>query len=93
MIGLPSSLTENVEIFQINENILNISFCHVPKAASSTWLKIFATLSNITVTNFDVHTKISEKYGIGIQKFIEDYANYKSIKITCIRHPFERLVT
>ena len=69
------------------------AYCHVPKAASTTWMLALAQINQ--VENFTqlmneglLHGHMMHEYGIPETKL-----NKEAFTFTFLRHPFERLVS
>jgi hypothetical protein len=83
-------------IFVTNKSGL-LAYCHVPKAASTTWMLAFAQMNSLTsnVTEMEelfasgrLHGKMMERYG-GLAEDLPSAA----FTFTFLRHPFERIVS
>ena len=89
--------TEKDIVKFITDNDGLMAFCHIPKAASTTWMFTFAKINELT-TNISelqnmyktgrLHAIMFDHYG-----FLEDTVPENSFKFTFIRHPFERIVS
>jgi len=77
----------------ITDENKSLAYCHVPKAASTTWMVAFAKTNS--VANFTemlqrvaLHEALLEKFAIDGEKLESD-----TFTFTFIRHPFHRIVS
>ena len=77
----------------ITDENKSLAYCHVPKAASTTWMVAFAKTNG--VANFTemlqrvaLHEALLEKFAIDGEKLESD-----TFTFTFIRHPFHRIVS
>ena len=73
-----------------------IAYCHVPKAASTTWMVAFAKNNNVSnyaelIQKDLLHEKILNNYVIDPERLIEK--NTDIFTFTFVRHPFHRIVS
>ena len=89
--------TEKDIVKFITDNDGLMAFCHIPKAASTTWMFTFAKINELTSNISELqnmyktgklHAIMFDHYG-----FLEDTVPESSFKFTFIRHPFERIVS
>ena len=69
------------------------AFCHVPKAASTTWMLALAQINQ--VDNFTALMENGELHGYMLHEFgmPETNLSKNALTFTFLRHPFERLVS
>lgn len=70
-----------------------LAYCHVPKAASTTWMLAMASINNVSLEEdldpvLSIHDKMLKTYGV-----LDTELSPSAIKFTFIRHPFERIVS
>ena len=77
----------------ITDENKSLAYCHVPKAASTTWMVAFAKTNS--VANFTemlqrvaLHEALLEKFAIDGEKLESN-----TFTFTFIRHPFHRIVS
>ena len=78
-----------------------MEYCHVPKAASSTWMYALAKINKLTpdinelkelLQKGTLHGIMFEKYG-HFEDDLPDNGSSAAFKFTFVRHPFERIVS
>ena len=74
----------------------NIAYCHVPKAASTTWMVAFAKNNNVSnyielLQKDLLHEKILNNNVIDPDRLMKE--NTTIFTFTFIRHPFHRIVS
>ena len=92
-----SNKSEKDVVKFITDQNKHFAYCHIPKAASSTWMVTIAQINKLTsnatelmqfVENGSLHDTMWKRYG-----FFEDNVPESAFKFTFIRHPFERIVS
>ena len=83
---------ENVTLIVSGDGTLE--YCHVPKAASTLWMKAFAALNNDRGDE-DIHKYMLRNYFKVHERGKEDEDNMaiSKIRFLFVRHPFHRLAS
>ena len=88
-----STFSTKDDIHFVSDKNSQWAYCHVPKAASTTWMLALAQINQ--VENFTqlmneglLHGHMMHEYGIP-----ETELNKEAFTFTFLRHPFERLVS
>ena len=73
----------------------SVAYCHVPKAASTTWMVAFAKNNHVAkytelLEKLSLHAELLRNYTIDVEK-LEETSNI--FTFTFIRHPFHRIVS
>ena len=98
--AMPGAVPEKDLVKFISDTNNFMAYCHVPKAASSTWMYALAKINKLTpdmnelkemLQNGTLHGIMFEKYGHFEDD--EDFDDSSAFKFTFVRHPFERIVS
>ena len=81
------------EVNFVHDKTGNWAFCHVPKAASTTWMLALAQMNQ--VDNYTALMQHGELHGYMLHEFgfPETNLSQNAFTFTFLRHPFERLVS
>lgn len=74
-----------------------VAYCHVPKAASTSWMVAFAQLNQVQdyqqlIERGLLHGELLNHFGIDYDQIDSDASN-QTFTFTFIRHPFQRIVS
>ena len=77
----------------ITDKNQSVAYCHVPKAASTTWMVAFAKVHQVNnytemLQRVALHEALLENFAIDDEKL-----ESKTFTFTFIRHPFHRIVS
>ena len=81
------------EIKFISDRREKLKYCHVPKAASTTWMLAFAKLNHLK--NYSQLSEMGTLHAAMFSQFgmTDKDIRLGAFKFTFIRHPFERIVS
>ena len=76
----------------ITDKSHKLVYCHVPKAASTTWMVAFAKMNQVEnyaqlIDEAELHGTLLHEFGHKV-----DSNDSEAFKFTFIRHPFQRIV-
>ena len=84
----------NVTLIASRDGVLE--YCHVPKAASTLWMRVFAALNgdgDAAAFPGDIHRHVQQKYAAKSEgeAEVEAGGGGRKVRFLFVRHPFHRL--